>query len=700
MSSSVLLNMPARVDNFHEQELLSQSRMSDMNNLSVQTSSNEETSISEVMSADIGETDSGSLRASEFRKSSSTPPTPETSHSITSQVEPAPRLQTALEKEYPTIIQPKPQKRVRRFSNALKCPQDAFLRFLEPTPVQPPPYNTLPPGGCPRFPVVDQHYGSEELPAYSPAAYKLGVVCRKLEWLSPYEPSPVRSWKSFVVELNSTQLNFYHIPNSLENCLLNFATGFSHAEDSVNLDLIHQNHRSLVTKNQDVQFQQLCEALDFFKNDERHIEDDDEGYNSSASVASGKSARINKNKRLIRSYSLQHARIGLASDYTKKSNCLRLRLESEQFLLNFASTQDLIDWNLGLSMGRDVAMDLAERDIPRYRTVPRRRRTYITGSTSFYHEAVARRSRTSSDSQFEISNGLRGKLSKFKRKLSSPSLNHLKVTSQGQKSVQQQQLQQVKQFRQAVRSSMADTYAPVGGLSSLSVQRESNRSSIQSTPHASFSFADAEDDDDADLQMSPVISHLSQSNNNCDDDGEEDIQNLSDLHGSDDEDDEQVDIDDFSDPGYAGRSRKNTNPRGSSFACGDYKWNPMKKPESGRRFARNCLKCIKPLTFDELWVNKLLMKPAAVAPLSQAYLRNQFFADDHVSKDSSFTSLAGLSIGSGTEISSLTSFSTRRKSSIHRESIFNFSDTSLARTTNHHLKEYFVGSHSLIPKDI
>ncbi|QWU89996.1 hypothetical protein CA3LBN_004354 [Candidozyma haemuli] len=56
--------------------------------------------------------------------------------------------------------------------------QEKYLQLVEPTPVFPPQYHTLPPGGCPRFPVSDDVHPSDDLPAYTPAAYKIGIVAR------------------------------------------------------------------------------------------------------------------------------------------------------------------------------------------------------------------------------------------------------------------------------------------------------------------------------------------------------------------------------------------------------------------------------------------------------------------------------------------------------------------------------------------
>lgn len=572
--------------------------------------------------------------------------------------------------------------------------QDEYLRFLEPSPVLPPPYETLPPGGCPRFPIFDIDTSNVELPLYSPSAYKLGVIYRKLEWLSPYEPSPSRSWKMFVMELNSTQLNFYSIPCRLESSFLAFTNNQS---DNLNigqssLESIHRSYRSLVTKFKDVQFHHFCEELEFFKNELKSVDINDKGYDSSANFLS-KMNKGQKNKRLVRSYSLQHARFGLASDYSKKPNVLRLRLENEQFLLNFSSTEDLIDWNMGLCMGRDVAMDLALRELPRYRTVPRRRRTQCTDASTIIQQAAARRSRAHCDTQFEVDHGLRGKLYRLKTKLSFQNLDHLNaVNHTGEKSVHQLQVQQLRKTKE-VETSMAS----VRTLSSQSIQRGLNRRGHSvSTSFTSFSIPGLDDDEGS---VGPVAPNLSLLEDNYYEDGEEDDQNLSDHQRSDYEDDSEVDPEEASEVVYPIRSHRIATSENGLCDKGDYKWSPFHKTENNRRFIRNCLKCIKPLTFDEPWVNKLLMKPSLLPPLSQVYLIDQ--CNGTFRDDVSTTSSGSLTFGSASDLSSFRELSPSRiRSSSFKESLLSLPYSSLGKITNHNLREYVVGSHSLIPHEL
>ena len=47
---------------------------------------------------------------------------------------------------------------------------------------------------------------------------------------------------------------------------------------------------------------------------------------------------------LIKQYSLQNAESGLAADYVKKKNVVRVRAGGEQFLLQTESAKEVVDW--------------------------------------------------------------------------------------------------------------------------------------------------------------------------------------------------------------------------------------------------------------------------------------------------------------------------------------------------------------------
>ncbi|KAM5537614.1 hypothetical protein V8D89_008692 [Ganoderma adspersum] len=79
-------------------------------------------------------------------------------------------------------------------------------------------------------------------------------------------------------------------------------------------------------------------------------------------------------KDLLQQYSLQNAESGLASDYQKRKNVIRVRMEGQQFLLQAKDVAAVIDWIEGIQMGTNVALDLDDRPMPRGPIFPRRRR--------------------------------------------------------------------------------------------------------------------------------------------------------------------------------------------------------------------------------------------------------------------------------------------------------------------------------------
>jgi hypothetical protein len=110
--------------------------------------------------------------------------------------------------------------------------------------------------------------------------------------------------------------------------------------------------------------------------------------------------------RLLRTYTLQHAEVGMALDWkgdelvpkapwirllSKGSQkrlwesdpskfepvrqfVLRLRVETEQLILCAPTQESMLDWIEQISAGLDLAMPLEDRSMPRYRSLPRRSR--------------------------------------------------------------------------------------------------------------------------------------------------------------------------------------------------------------------------------------------------------------------------------------------------------------------------------------
>ncbi len=77
---------------------------------------------------------------------------------------------------------------------------------------------------------------------------------------------------------------------------------------------------------------------------------------------------------LVKQYSLQNAESGLAADYVKKKNVVRVRAAGEQFLLQTESAKEVVDWIEAFQAATNVSLELDVRPMPKIITLPRRRR--------------------------------------------------------------------------------------------------------------------------------------------------------------------------------------------------------------------------------------------------------------------------------------------------------------------------------------
>ncbi|KAK6457933.1 uncharacterized protein RJT20DRAFT_27640 [Scheffersomyces xylosifermentans] len=622
-------------------------------------------------------------------------------------------------------------------SQSFSSNQDSFLQLIEPFPVLPPNYDTLPPGGCPRFPISHYHNSKNDvLPSYSPSVYKIGIVSRKVEWLTPYEPAPSRSWKHVIMELNSTQINFYNVPSTLENHLLAYRpTAQSNERTQKEFEVEElKNLNSNHTSDSDLQFFKMCQRLNLI------------GYTEGEK----------KNKRLSRSYSLQHCKIGLATDYKKRPNVLRMRIESEQVLLNFPSTKDLIDWNMAIGIGKDIALDLNERELPRYRTVPRRRRRNRTGDDnagdseqSLVAQAQAlslaqsKQSQQASRtfrlrSQSDPNSKFRDKLSKLKSKLSVTSATPSNSASSSSASTRSTESMPI---RVSTPSSANSARFPnLEVVRSNSVPNFSLFTESEYEDESALNSTYEDEDDDYDEEYGTVSRNRAASSPNSttldprqskpkssisanqtaastsgsfanvvvrnnssslqiDYEDEEDIQNMSDLHQTDEEDEEEEEVfDDVLESSAVTEASQASFPSKARRSLSrSEKWSPpLDKVPSKRKYYRNCLRCIKPLTMDDTWVSRSLVKPTTLSPLNFAYLKNVKY-NGELLPSSSTTSLISLSSSMSSE-----SIGFRKNRSFSFKDIngFNLPDSALTKVPNHFLKEYVVGSHGLIPKEV
>lgn len=92
-----------------------------------------------------------------------------------------------------------------------------------------------------------------------------------------------------------------------------------------------------------------------------------------------------------RSYSLQHAEAGIASDYLKRRYVIRLRVEADQLLLASDDAPTHIAWLEALAAAIDLAPSLDERSLPEDASLPRPRRRRTNNPYVAPGSAAARR---------------------------------------------------------------------------------------------------------------------------------------------------------------------------------------------------------------------------------------------------------------------------------------------------------------------
>lgn len=63
-------------------------------------------------------------------------------------------------------------------------------------------------------------------------------------------------------------------------------------------------------------------------------------------------------------YSLQFAEVGLALDYTRRTNCFRLRVESKQIVFQCPDRQIMLNWMTALEIAIGLALPLELRKLP------------------------------------------------------------------------------------------------------------------------------------------------------------------------------------------------------------------------------------------------------------------------------------------------------------------------------------------------
>lgn len=89
-------------------------------------------------------------------------------------------------------------------------------------------------------------------------------------------------------------------------------------------------------------------------------------------------------------FTMQQADAGLALDYVKRRNVIRLRtLDGPQFLMRSTDPIEIVSWVEHLQASANVSTDIDERKMPKFVTLPRRRRRPTGQDTTIANNSTA-----------------------------------------------------------------------------------------------------------------------------------------------------------------------------------------------------------------------------------------------------------------------------------------------------------------------
>ncbi|KAH6624609.1 hypothetical protein B0J18DRAFT_183784 [Chaetomium sp. MPI-SDFR-AT-0129] len=158
------------------------------------------------------------------------------------------------------------------------------------------------------------HIAEDVLPQYSCGIHMEGVFMRKMEIEETTKRAEYRDWRMVYVELRGTALNVYSVKKE---------RGWWSSTKQDGPDISPDNPPWV------------------------------------------------KKSTLEKSYSLLHADAGIAADYRKRRYVIRMRVETDQFLLSCVEIGTFVNWLDGIFAAINVSPPIDERDFPRDFSIPR-----------------------------------------------------------------------------------------------------------------------------------------------------------------------------------------------------------------------------------------------------------------------------------------------------------------------------------------
>lgn len=222
--------------------------------------------------------------------------------------------------------------------------------------------------------------GEEELPSYQCTVHMEGYLPCKME-NSTTDPGIAHDWEPMYFVLHGTALYMYKTNVSLLYCQNMTPTHAWNLSDSEGV-LVHKHpcNAEDALNSSHVAFDEPAASL------EQRVKHGIELGRSYASLRVPSHAprmpseqeRTQFAKMLekhhFHTYSMDGAQCGYAADYTKRPYVIRIKVANNQFLIQTRNNHHLVDWIEALQGSTNVSTDLDCRPMPKFVTLPRRRR--------------------------------------------------------------------------------------------------------------------------------------------------------------------------------------------------------------------------------------------------------------------------------------------------------------------------------------
>ncbi|BFZ56899.1 hypothetical protein PYCC9005_003949 [Savitreella phatthalungensis] len=230
---------------------------------------------------------------------------------------------------------------------------------------------------------LEQQAKSDSLPEYDCSLLHYGTVLRKLESYVDQENKirePFRRpWQDCFAVLRGTKLDLYVVPPGsfaatlsrsttpgLRKALAKTLTGYDDAFGSDRPGFHHLEETTVYSEHERRLSRRSSELPSTHPLASRERSASVATFSEPPSFGCGQATPF-------RTFSLLGAAAGVAADYAKKPNVLRVRCEDEQFLLQCRNSRGVVSWLDAINQGRDLAEPLETRREPRAVINPRRR---------------------------------------------------------------------------------------------------------------------------------------------------------------------------------------------------------------------------------------------------------------------------------------------------------------------------------------